>query len=339
MQTIKDIAEKAGVSFSTVSKVLNNYPDVGAKTKEKVLRVIEENKFIPNSSARKLAQKSSTTLGVIISGLEEILPGDISTLQILQGVLEAAKGTDYDIVFYPLTVHRQKQKTFQQFCRENNIGGAVISGLQTDDPYFRQVASSSLPCVTIDFKLPGRNHSALSVDNISASKAATEFLIEQGHHCIGAICGKENSVVGQERFAGYRQALAENGLPYQPEFCGDGSFNDEIAYSVTCKILKDHPEVTALVCASDIMAVAAYRAADKLGRKVGKDLAVIGFDDLPIATYVTPKLTTIQQDFFAFGQEATVLLQEILLAEKPARGQVFIPYTLLERESTFVLGK
>lgn len=335
MITIKDIAEKAGVSFSTVSKVLNNYPDVSAETKDKVLKVIEEFNFIPNSSARKLAQKNRTTLGIIISGLEQNEPGDISALQILKGVLNAAQNSPYEIVFYPVTTYLQHQKSFHQFCNENNLAGAILSGLQTDDPYFEQAANSTLPCVTIDFVLPGPNNSALSVDNVEAAYSATMLLINNGHRKIGAVNGKENSVVGLERYAGYCQALLDSDIPVQKEYVCDAEFSEETAYEKSLIMLSLHPELTAVVCASDVMAAGVYRAAEKLGKTVGVDLAITGFDDFPIAGYLNPPLTTIRQNFFQFGVDALHTLTQMLEGHKKTKKHVFTEYELIIRNSTY----
>jgi len=331
---IKDIAKKAGVSFSTVSKVLNNYPDVGPETKEKVLKLIKENNYIPNSSARKLAQKSSTTIGVIISGFDQIALGDNSALQIIKGILEAAGENQYEIIFYPLTSFRQQQKTYQQLCYEHNLAGAIIFGLQTDDPYYEQADSSDLPCVTIDFTLPGKNYSSVSIDNVEATRKATEFMILNGHRFIAAINGKEKSIVGLERYAGYCQALQDHKIPLSKDYVADAKFSEEIAFKKSLTMLVEHPELTAFVCASDIMAVGVYHAAKKAGRKVGKDLAIIGFDDLPIATFLDPKLSTIRQNFFQFGVNAFNLLTEMLNGN-PVEKHVFTKYDLEIRESTF----
>ncbi len=334
MLTIKDIAKKSGVSYSTVSKVLNNYPDIGEETRKKVMAVVNEFNFTPNISARKLVQKSSNIIGFIMSGLEASDTNDVAPLQILKGALSYIHKTNYDIIFYPITSEIQKQKSYSQFCRENNITGVVLSGLRTDDPYYVDASNSDLPCVTIDFALPGKQNSCISIDNVEAARSAVEFLVRSGHKHIGTVNGKAKSVVGLERCAGYCQALLDGNLPIINEYVIDGEFNEEIAYEKSLVLLTRYPEITALFCASDVMAMGVYRAAKKLGRKIPQDLSVVGFDDLPLASYAAPPLTTIRQNFFQFGEYSIKLLIDILGQKTAFSHQVYVDYNLILRDST-----
>lgn len=333
MVTIKDIAAEAGVALSTVSKVLNNYPGVSEETRQKVMSVVTSKQFAPNSTARRLVQKNSRSLGFIISGIEESNPNDIMPFQMLRGALTRIQKLRYEVVFYPITSQMQCQKSYAQFCRENNLAGVIISGLRTDDRYYEQAQNSDIPCIGIDLDLNGERNHTISVDNVRAAYSAVEYLIRHGHRCIGAVNGKENTVVGSERYTGYCQALRDYQIDLNPEWVVDGGFQEEIAYQKVLMLLEMHPEITALFCSSDIMAMGVYRAAEKAGRSIPQSLSVIGFDDFPVASYVSPPLTTVRQDFFRFGDEAVQLLVRMIESSETFPHHVFVDYQLIIRDS------
>lgn len=335
MLTIKDIAKIAGVSYSTVSKVLNNYPDVGEETRKRVQKVIEEHRFTPNSSAQKLSMKKSNNIAIIMSNLFEVEDIDVIPLQELKGAVENAKNLGYEVALYSITSDSQKYKTYYSFCIENNIIGAIFSGIRTDDIYFQELANNDFPCVLIDIYAQGEHSSSLSIDNIEASIAGVQYFIDHGHRNIAIINGKLKSIVGIERYAGYCQALVDNGIELNSRYSISGYFDEDEAYFAGKKLLEENPEITAVFCASDIMAIGLYRAVKELGMQVGEDISIIGFDDIPLAKYITPALTTIRQDFFQFGYKSVDLLTDLI---KKNKGQhLFMDYELVERESVKTL--
>lgn len=333
MATIKDIARLAGVSYSTVSKVINDYPDIGEDTRAKVLKIIKEQNFSPNNSARKLVTKKSRTIAVIMCGFDQLNENDIIPLQILKGVLISAQTINYEVAFYPITSFVQEQKSYAAFCRENNIEGAILSGIKTDDRYFHELIETNIPCVLIDVYAQGQNISSISVDNVDASLTAVEYLIKNNHKHIGVINGKLQSVVGLERYAGYCQALINNNFPLNKKYVVDGQFQEDIAYEQCKQLLLNNPEITALFCASDIMAIGAMQALRELNLKIPEDISIIGFDDVPLAKYLTPALTTIRQDFYKSGYDAMNLLID-LIEKKSEKGlHAFNSYDLIVRNS------
>ncbi len=344
MVTIKDVARMAGVSPSTVSKVLNGYTDISPETKENVLRVVGETRFIPNTSARRLVQKKSRTIGFVMHGLEMTNPSDAMQMQLLKGALLCAQSTPYDLVFIPTTAYIQQERSYDQLCRGNNLAGTILSGLQNDDRYYQEAGASSLPCVTIDFSLEGKRGSSVLIDNLEAARCAVDYLIEQNHREIGLMGGKEkdgkeNTAVGLERYCGYCQSLIDHGIPLHREYVVHGEFSESIAYEQAKALLQRQPQITALFCVSDIMALGVYHAAEELGKRIPEDLSIVAFDDFPLAPYVHPALTTVRQHFDSVGSKAVKLL--IALIEKDSRmtGPVYSTYELILRDSVRRLAR
>lgn len=339
MVTIKDVARMAGVSPSTVSKVLNGYTDISPETRENVLRVIEETQFIPNTSAQRLVQKKSRTIGFIMSGVEATNPNDVMPMQLLKGTLLCVQSTSYDLVFFPTTSRIQQERSYDQICRENNIAGVILSGLQNDDRYYQEAGASDLPCVTIDFSLEGKRSASVLIDNLEAARCAVDYLIDQNHREIGIVGGKENTAVGLERYCGYCQSLIDHAIPLNRDYVVRGEFNESIAYEQTKALLQRQPQITALFCASDIMALGVYHAAEELGKRIPEDLSIVAFDDFPLAPYVHPALTTVRQHFDSVGSKAVKLL--IALIEKDSRmtGPVYSTYELILRDSVRRLAR
>ena len=333
MITIKEVARLAGVSTSTVSKVINNYRDIGPETKERVLRVIEETHFLPNRSARRLVQKKSKTVGFILGGIENTDTHDIRPVQLMKGALEYIQNTGYEIVFLPATCQMQLQTSYDQICHENNLAGVVVSGLQTDDPYYREASESELPCVSIDFALKGARHASVLLNDQQAAHCAMDYLIAQNHREIGLINGKKNSVVGLERYYGYCQSLTDHDIAVNPNYIVFANFQQDTAYVKAKRLLKEEPQITALFCASDVMALGVYHAAAELGRRIPDDLSIVAFDDMPIAPYVHPPLTTLRQYFDAVGSKAVELLLSILQNTADTSRPVYSNFELIVRDS------
>jgi len=332
MVTIKDIAREAGVSITTVSRALNNYDDVSASTKELILKIAKNRGYVPNRSAQNLVKQKNNTLAIILSGLEKEGGKDNIAYGLLSGMYTYAETVNYEVVLFTTSTAQQKQKTYVQFCREHNIGGAVLHGIRTDDPYFEEIVSSDLPCVLIDIKTEGKNTSSISIDNIEASKEAVEYLISHNHRNIGMINGRQEAAVSAERYKGYEKALVNHNILVNPQYMVYADFSEEVSYVKTKELLSSHPEITALFCASDMMAVGSIRAIEELKLKVPNDISIIGFDNIPLSQYLTPALTTVAQDFYQMGNESAKQLLKMITKEK-YENSVYLSYKLVERKS------
>ena len=333
MTTIKDIAKTAGVSVTTVSRALNGYSDVSEKTRQKILRIAEELNYSPNTLARSLVMNKSKTIGLLVSGLDQANVKDNFTFQVLSGVNRYISKTDYDLILFSTTSTKQREKTYSQLCRERKVDGVIMQGIRTDDPYLQEVVESDIPCVLIDIPITSNTVGYITTDNIKGAKIAVQHLIELGHTNIALMNGYEYAFVSQLRLEGYLEAMQEANLPVNAEWIVDGQFQEEIAEQEAIKLLIKHPQITAIFCASDLMALGVIKGAKQLGRRVPEDLSIVGFDDIILASYSTPPLTTIAQNVFQMGYEAAKMLVNMLDGETKPK-VVTLETDLVVREST-----
>ncbi|WP_391117840.1 LacI family DNA-binding transcriptional regulator [Psychrobacillus sp. L3] len=333
MTTIKDIARAAGVSITTVSRGLNGYSDVSEKTREKIIRIAKELNYSPNTLARSLVMNKSKTFGLLVSGLNQSSAKDNITFDMLAGINKFVGECGYDIILLSTNSTKQKEKTYTQLCRERRVDGVIIQGIRKDDPYLKEVVESDIPCVLIDIPLTSPTVGYVTTDNIFGAKKAVQHLIQMGHKKIGFINGHDFAFVSQQRLTGYEEALKEANIAINTEWIGNGEFSEEVAEKVALKLLEAHPEITAIFCASDLMALGVIQAARKLGIDVPNELSIIGFDDIMLASYVTPSLTSIAQNTFLMGYEAAKLLLSIFENEAESH-VVSLGTELMIRETT-----
>lgn len=333
MTTIKDIAKAAGVSVTTVSRALNGYSDVNEKTREKIMSVAKELNYSPNTLARSLVMNKSKTIGLLVSGLNKGSVKDNFTFEVLSGVNDYVSETDYDLVLFSTTSIKQREKTYTQLCRERRVDGVIMQGIRTDDPYLQEVVESDIPCVLIDIPIETDTAGYITTDNKLGAKKAIEHLIRLGHRNIAMINGHEYAFVSQQRLQGFEEAMQGAGLSLNKEWIVNGEFNEEAAESAAVKLLKEHHEISAIFCASDLMALGVMKAAKRLNLQVPEELSVVGYDDIMISSYVSPPLTTIAQNKFLMGYEAAKMLINTL-EEKEEPHVVTLDTELKIRETT-----
>lgn len=335
MVSIKDVAKLANVSIAAVSKTLNGYPDVSETTRQKVMQAAQELNYFPNRLAKNLKHKVTKTIALIISNFEQANGKDGVLFQIMSGVYAAAQHYRYEVVIYTRSLSEQQDKSYWQFCQENKIAGVVIAGLRTTDPYFEELVNSELPCMVVDADVVGPKTGSVSTDNVNAAKRAVEFLISKGHRHIGMINGHSFAAVSIQRLQGYRQALETAGLPYDPDRVIDAAFKEEEAYHAAEAYLQNHPEVTAVFAASDLMAIGFMTRCRELGVSIPERLSIMGFDDIVLSSYTTPKLSTVRQDFEKIGYSA---FEEVVkMLENRTEGfHKFLSFEVIDRESVKV---
>ncbi|MBB6637951.1 LacI family DNA-binding transcriptional regulator [Cohnella thailandensis] len=338
MATIKDIARKAGVSVTTVSRALNGYDDVSETTRKKIKQVAEELSYSPNAVARSLVSKKTRTIGLIISDINRAGAKDAFAYEVLCGINDRAGDLNYDLLLFSTNPSKQMEKSYTALCKERNVEGAIISGLRLDDPYLQEVIDqNSFPCVLIDIPRTGDNVAYIASDSRAGAAMAVQHLLDGGHREIAMINGHNQAFVSKERLDGYKDALAKAGVPFRQELVYDGAFTEDGGAEAMYQILLRHPETTAVFCASDLMALGAMRTLERMGRRVPEDMSVVGFDDISIAAYCSPKLTTIRQDKYEMGYRGAQLLIDMLDDRTDSR-KVILGNQLIVRESTAPKG-
>ncbi len=333
MATIKDIAKAAGVSVTTVSRALNGYSDVNEKTRKKIKDIAEQLDYSPNTLARSLVMQKTKTIGLLVSEMKKSGIKDNFTYEVLCGINEASAMVDYDLILFSTSSSKQKEKSYTQLCRERKVDGVIIQGIKTDDPYLQEVIDSDIPCVLIDIPIEGPSVGYVTTDNVLGGKKAVEHLIKLGHKHIGMVNGHNRAFVSQQRLEGYRQGLMEAGIPFNWGYILTGGFDEDQAQQAALSLLQKNPEITAIFCASDLMALGVLKAANQLGLKVPDQLSIVGYDDIVLAEYAVPALTTVAQDKFLMGSEAAKLLVKMLDNDDGER-KVYIETKLVIRHST-----
>lgn len=327
MPTIKDIAALTGFSITTVSRALNGYDDVSQGTREKIEATAKQIGYVPNILAQSLVKKNSKTIGILVNELKRESSKDNLMFEMLCGVSDALKETDYEFVLLSTSTANQKNKTLQQLCQERQLAGLMIQGLKNDDPYLDEIISSTVPSVLIDIMISNETTRYITSNQIGSIKDAIKYLHRLGHKNIAYMTGSEGAHVSNLRKQGYLEALKDIGVEANNGYIINGQFEESIAKRVATPFLINHPEVTAIFCASDIMALGVLSAAKDLKIRVPEQLSIVGFDNIILTQYTTPPLTTISQSPYNMAIEGTKMLRDLIEGDKMVE-----PYKVLESE-------
>jgi LacI family transcriptional regulator len=313
--TIKELARRSGVSIGTVSRALNGYVDVAPETRRRILALAEELDYTPQAAARTLVTQRSHVVGVFLL-TEEGRPDLQHPFfhEVLVGLKDTLGEHGYDLLLF---ASAQPGNGFGQHpllkrCRHHRVDGAVVMGCPPDDPEVRQLARSDLPCVAVDLELTGTSVAYVASDNVAGGRIAVEHLHALGHTRIATLAGPLENRPARDRLRGFRDGITQAGLAYRDEFVAYGDYYVDSGHDAARRLLALPERPTAIVAASDMMAVGAYRAARELGFEVPGDLSVIGYDDIILAAHLQPTLTTVRQDKEGLGAAAArVLLRQI----------------------------
>lgn len=335
--SIRDVAREVGVSITTVSRALNGYSDVSEKTKEKILEAVERLDYAPDANARSMGGKAETNIALLASELRTRDENGF-VYGFIKGLYEQCTASGCEFMLLATDAVKQEKLSFQQMCKKKNLSGIVVAGLRTDDPYYKEVMESRIPCALIDMKVAGKNKCSIAIDNVQASKEAVAYLIRLGHRNIGMLNGQKMSDVSGERYSGYVAALLDAKIPLRLDYMRHGDFIEETAFAQTKDLFMQHPEITALFCASDVMAIGAIRALEEMGKQVPEDLSVIGFDDIPIAKYVCKGITTVRQFPVEMGRSGGEAVWKMLNGEHVGH-EIILPHELVVRGTTAELVK
>ncbi|HSF80624.1 MAG TPA: LacI family DNA-binding transcriptional regulator [Anaerolineales bacterium] len=329
--TLEDIARQAGVSRSTVSRVVNNQPYVRQDVRERVLKVIKVTGYHPNVAARTLASHRSWMIGLVLPRSVSSFFHDPYFPRLTQGIAQACNQQNYTLALFLIGTPQDEDKIISRISRKGFLDGILVQSGQIGDQLIDRLALSSVPLVVAGRPYTANEISYIDVDNVAAAHQAVSHLVCLGYQRIGTITGIINSTVSLDRKAGYLKALEEHGLKVDPSLIAEGDFTEASGYRAMEQLLPHNPQ--AVFAASDVMALGAMRAAREAGMRIPEDIAFIGFDDMPLPTPPKPPLTTIHQPIYEFGMKAVeVLLDMIDNGTRPAR-QVIMDTNLVVRES------
>jgi len=325
--TLEDIARLSGASRSTVSRVVNGDENVSAATRQRVLDVIRQHNYQPNQAARRLAAGRTDTFGLVIPAASGATFSNPYFSQVIQGVSNTCNQQDYSLMLW-LSDLEHEQRILRHLANNNLMDGVVVSFTLANDPIVETLARGQLPFVIIGHH-PNPSINSVDIDHRQAAYLATRHLVEHGFRRIATICGPRSQIAGQDRLQGFQQALAEASL-FDSNLVIEGDFGEASGYNAMQKLLPQKPD--AIFAANDIMAAGAYRAIYESGLKIPDDIAIIGFDDIPLAAQLNPPLTTIRQPLHRLGQLAVERLIEILREpQSPPRQTTLAPELVLRQ--------
>ncbi|MBT8038616.1 MAG: LacI family DNA-binding transcriptional regulator [Gammaproteobacteria bacterium] len=330
--TINDVARVSGLSKKTVSRVLNNSPQVAENTRRKVAAVIEELGFSPDPQARSLASKRSYTLGLVYDNPNALY---ISDIQI--GVLRACKGTGYELIMHPGDFSNRKLlEEIEGFVGRARIGGLILlSPISQRNALAQRLRSDGIPYVRISpRKIDAESRIVVSNDRLGA-EMMTEYLVSLGHRFIGFVSGPGSNLSAREKYAGFCSVMRENGLTVPETFVAKGENTFESGVDAGHFLLDREHRPSVVFASNDAMALGVLKSAVMLGMRVPEDLSVAGFDDSALATVTWPDLTTIRQPVERMGEiAARKLLAQLRSDVEPVELPLATEPKLVIRHST-----
>lgn len=311
--TIEEVAAAAGVSRSTVSRVVNGSTAVSPSALESVKRAIAELNYVPNRAARSLASRQTHAIALVVPEDTTRFFGDPFFAAIVSGINARVSRSDYVLNLFIASDDPGDKTT--SYVRSGSVDGAIIVSHHTSDLYIDRIAAA-VPVVYGGRPVRERERDYyVDVDNVAGGREATEFLISRGHRRISTITGPLTMPAGVDRLKGYRDAMTAAGL--EEGAVEDGNFTADGGAAAMRRILERGEDLDALFIASDLMARGALAVLARAGIRVPDDVAIIGFDDSPVATTVTPQLTTMRQPSFAQGERMAEVLMDLLAGRNP----------------------
>ena len=326
--TIKDVAKKAGVSISTVSRVINDSKPVTNEVKQRVLDVIKETGYVPNPLARSLVTKKSQLIGVIVPEVT-----DTFAAEVLNGIEEISKMYDYDILLANTYSEKDLEVKNINLLRAKQVEGIVMISWDIDKDVVGLLEDSGIPAVYISKTTRDFDIYNVSINNNSAVKDMTNFLLDRGHKKIALLNTTFQTNLADERLTGYRDAIVGRGLKVNEGFikpCGP-TFDD--GYMAVKEMLESKVDVDAIFATSDEVAIGAINACFDLGYKVPEDISVVGFYDIEFSKMCRPKLTTVKQPLYDMGAVAIRMIIKMVKGIEIDEKKVELPYTISDRDS------
>lgn len=326
--TIEDVAAMAGVSRSTVSRVVNGATAVSPAAVAAVELAISQLNYVPNRAARSLASRATMAIALIVPEDTNRFFGDPFFASIVSGINARLSRSDY-VLNLIIASNDPRDKT-AAYLRSGAVDGAIVVSHHTSDTFVDRIAAA-VPVVYGGRPAHGRDGAYfVDIDNVDGGRTATRHLVEAGRTRIGTISGPIDMPAGIDRLTGYREVLQDAGLQVGP--IEDGGFTSAGGYTAMERILASGAEVDALFIASDLMARGALAALERTGLSVPDDIAIVGFDDSPVATAVTPALTTVRQPSQQQGEQMVDVLLALLAGQNPPHATI-LSSELIRRES------
>ncbi|CCQ97101.1 PurR family transcriptional regulator [[Clostridium] ultunense Esp] len=329
--TIKDVAKLAGVSISTVSRVINNSKPVSLEVRRKVLEAIDELGYKPNEVARSLVTRKSNLIGVIITDI-----GNSYIAQMVRGIEEVGRMYKYDIVLSSSYGNPDTEKKFAQLLRSKQVEGIILVSEKNNDEVIKEIEDFRIPFVYLNKYYSNLNTPTVSIDNFEASFKMTKYLLGLGHEKILYTTAQEENEASLEKFKidGYKKAIRDNGKNKGFLYSANG-FGIDDGYNMgedVIKLVKEN-NITAVFCCQDELAIGLINYCYDNHIKVPEDLSICGYGDTKIASIYRPKLTTVKEPYYDIGAVAIRRIIKKLKDEEIEEDHIYLPIRIMKRES------
>ncbi len=325
--TLKDIAERAGVTSATVSMVINNKPNISEATRRKVLKIAKELNYYPNVIARGLATRKSNSIGVIVPNLASSF-----VVRILQGIKSTNRDVDYTVTLFDTVGQKENEsQLFQRLARERRIDGAILIGTTVSEDEMKIFRDESVPCIVVARKCDILD--SVYVNNEGGAADATDYLISKGHTAIACVICRKQNLPAEDRLSGYKQSLAKHNIAFNPALVVEVDDDTVEAGYKAFERLAPANVTAVFVPAGDMAAIGVLKEAKKRGIPVPGKLAVVGFDDIPAAEVVEPMLTTVRQPKLEMGDYAINMIVDKLEGRESELKHKELPTKFIVRES------
>lgn len=327
--TIYDVAREASVSMATVSRVVNNNPNVKPQTRKKVFEAIERLGYRPNAVARGLASKKTTTVGVVIPDIANAIFAEVA-----RGIEDIANMYHYNIILCNADKKKDKEIRVINTLLEKQVDGLLFMGGAVTEDHIQAFKTSSVPIVLCATTEEGDTYPSVDIDHIGAADDAVSTLIKNGHRHIAMISGTlQDPSNGYARFQGYKNALEKAGIPFNEDLVRIGNYRYESGMEVTQYFLGLQDKPTAIFAANDEMAIGAIHAIQDKGLRVPEDVSIISVDNVRMASMVRPLLSTVAQPMYDIGAVSMRLLTKLMKKEAVANSRVILPHEVILRQS------
>jgi DNA-binding LacI/PurR family transcriptional regulator len=327
--TMQDVANYAGVSKTTVSRVMNNDPTVAPELRVRVSKAVHDLGYQPNRAARRLRASSSDVIGLIISDLQNPF-----FIAVMEGVEDMAYENQMSILLCNTGEDLERQQMYLNVMQAERVAGLILVPSPLTDPaMLNSLSQSGLPMVVLDRWIDGLDTDMVQVDNARGASSAVKHLIELGHQRIGMIVGSPTLSTGRERLRGYLDALNEAGIKREDDLIKTGNSRKEDGYDLARALMLSDAPPTAIFVGNSLMTLGALQALRELDLQIPQTVALVGFDDMPWSAELCPPLTTVAQPTYEYGREAVHLLLRRLAEPKAITRTVTLQTRLIIRES------
>ena len=330
MATMKDVAQRAGVSPSTVSHVINETRFVSQQLRDRVLRAMRELNYQPSAVARSLRTKKTQVVALVIPDITNPYFPEVA-----RGVQDVAEENEYSVILCNTDRARGRELRFLKALRGQWVDGLILNPSEVTSGDLQDLQDAQIPVVLIGSQIDHPDLDVVMVDNVQGAYDAVSHLIDLGHRRIGLVGGSRTASSGEQRFQGYIRALADHDIPIDEEIITEGRFTREGGYESMKRLLALQSPPTAVFASSDVMAIGALMAIQEEGLQVPNDVSLVGFDDIAEASTTTPKLTTVSQPKYQTGEVAAQLLFDRVEGASPGeRQKIVLSHQLVIRDST-----